>query len=169
MTQEDNFKKLCSLTTRVMGLPDGALALKSRKRPLQVARAIAGYIARTEEDIHRTIIGKVLNRHRSLIYHYELRHKPLYKSCPVYRDTFNKVYKAYKDIGGTKDFFFDKDFMKSYLLKNGVKETLDPDVLLEVTSGQVKCIIKTSYFDFSSQLENVNLALQDYHFTVKII
>ena len=59
--------------------------------------------------------------------------------------------------------------MKSYLLKNGVEETLDPDVLLEVKSGQADCIIKTSYFDFSNQLENVKLALKNYHFTVKII
>ena len=169
MTAEDNFKNLCNLTTRVLGLPDGSLALRSRKRPLQVARAIAGYIGRTEENIHRTIIGKVLNRDRSLIYHYELRHKSLYKTCPIYRDTFNKIYAAYKNVGGTKEFFLDKDFMKSYLLKNGVKETLESNVLLEVRSGQVKCIIKTSYFDFSNQLENVKLALKNYHFTVKII
>ena len=147
MTEEDNFKNLCNLTTRVLGLPDGSLALKSRKRPLQVARAIAGYLGRTEEDIHRTIIGKVLNRNRSLIYHYESRHKSLYKTCPIYRQSFNK----------------------SYLLKNGVFETLDSDVLLEVTSAQVKCIIKTSYFDFNNQLENVKLALKNYHYTVKII
>ena len=169
MTAKDTFKNLCDLTTRVLGLPDGALALKSRKRPLQVARAITGYIARTEENIHRTIIGEGLNRDRSLIYHYELRHKPLYKTCPVYRDSFNKIYKAYKDVGGTKEFFVDKDFMKSYLLKNGVTETLDSDVLLEIQSGQVKCIIKTSYSDFSNQLENVKLALKNYHYTVKII
>jgi hypothetical protein len=169
MTEEDNFKYICNLTTRVLGLPDGALALRSRKRPLQVARAIAGYIGRSEEDIHRTIIGKELNRHRSLIYHYEYRHKPLYKSCPIYRDTFNKVYKAYKDVGGTKEFFLNKDFMKSYLLKNGVKETLNAEVLLEVTSGQIKCIIKTSYYDFSNQLENVKLALRNYHYTIKMI
>tara|TARA_R110000824_G_scaffold200679_1_gene384704 strand:+ start:840 stop:1349 length:510 start_codon:yes stop_codon:yes gene_type:complete len=169
MTEEDNFKYICTLTTRVLGLPNGALALRSRKRPLQVARAIAGYIGRTEENIHRTIIGKGLNRHRSLIYHYEYRHKHLYKSCPIYRDTFNKVYKAYKDIGGTKEFFLDKDFMRNYLLKNGVVETFEADVLLEVTSAQVKCIIKTSYFDFSNQLKNVKLALKNYHYTVKII
>ena len=59
--------------------------------------------------------------------------------------------------------------MKSYLLKNGVKETLDSDVLLEVKSGQVKCKIKTSYFDFSNQLENVKLALKNYHYSIKII
>ena len=169
MNAEDDFKIICSLTTRVLGLPDGSLALRSRKRPLQVARAVAGYIARTEENIHRSIIGKGLNRHRSLIYHYELRHKPLYKSCPIYRDTFNRVYKAYKDIGGVKEFFLDKDFMKSYLLRNGIKEAVDSNVLLEVTSGQVTCVIKTSYFDFSNQLENIKLALKNYHYTIKII
>ena len=169
MTAEDNFKNLCNLTTRVLGLPDGALSLRSRKRHLQVARSVAAYLGRTEEDIHRTIIGKVLNRNRSLIYHYEHRHKPLYKTCPIYRDTFNKIYTAYKNVGGTKEFFLDKDFMKGYLLKNGVKETLEPNVLLEVTSGQVKCIIKTSYFDFSNQLKNIKLALKNYHFSVKII
>jgi hypothetical protein len=169
MTEEYNFKNLCNLTTSVLGLPKGSLALKSRKRPLQVARAIAGYIGRSEEGIHRTVIGKVLNRNRSLIYHYEYTHKGNYATCPVYRKTFNLIYKAYKDIGGTKEVFLDGAFMKSYLLKNGVEETLDSDVLLEVKSGQVKCIIKTSYFDFSNQLENVNLALNNYHYTIKII
>ena len=169
MTEEYNFKNLCNLTTSVLGLPKGSLALKSRKRPLQVARAIAGYIARSEEDIHRTIIGKVLNRNRALIYHYEKTHKGNYATCPVYRKTFNLIYKAYKDIGGTKDVFLDGTFMKSYLLKNGVEETLDPDVLLEIKSGQSDCIIKTSYFDYTNQLENVNLALKNYHYTIKII
>jgi hypothetical protein len=169
MTEEYNFKNLCDLTTSVLGLPKGSLALKSRKRPLQVARAIAGYIGRIEEDIHRTIIGKVLNRNRSLIYHYERTHKGNYATCPVYRKTFNLIFKAYKDIGGTKALFLDGAFMKSYLLKNGVKETLDSDVSLEVKSGRAICKIKTSYFDFSNQLENVNLALKNYHFTVKII
>ena len=48
MIAEYNFKFICNLTTKVMGLPDGALATKSRKRQLQVARSISGYIARTE-------------------------------------------------------------------------------------------------------------------------
>jgi hypothetical protein len=169
MTEEYNFKNLCDLTTSVLGLPKGSLALKSRKRELQVARAITGYIARSEEDIHRTTIGKVLNRDRSLIYHYEHTHKGNYATCPVYRKTFNLIYKAYKDIGGTKEVFLDGAFMRSYLLKNGVKEILDFNVILEVKSGQVVCKIKTSFFDFSNQLENVNLALKDYHYTIKII
>ena len=169
MTEKYNFKILCDLTTSVLGLPKGSLAFKSRKRPLQVARAIAGYIGRTEENIHRTIIGKVLNRDRSLIYYYEHTHKGNYATCVVYRNAFNKVYKAYKDIGGTKDIFVDRDFMKSYLLQNGVKETLNHEVLLEVKSGQAICNIKTSYLDFSNQLENVKLALKNYHFSVKII
>ena len=169
MTEEYNFKNICDLTTKLLGLPDDALALKSRKRPLQVARAIAGYIGRTEEDINQKTIGKVLNRDRTLIYHYENTHKSNYANCEVYRNTFNKVYKAYKDIDGIKEVFVDSDFMKSYLLKNDVVETLKPEVILEVKSGQVKCKIKTSYFDFSNQLEIVKLALKNYHYTIKII
>jgi hypothetical protein len=54
-------------------------------------------------------------------------------------------------------------------LKNGVSMVYGGDVSLEVKSGQVKCIIKTSYLDFSNQLENVKLALENYHYTIKII
>ena len=169
MTEEYNFKNLCNLTTRIMGFPDGSLALRSRKRPLQVARAVAGYIGITEADITREVIAKVLNRDRSLIYHYEKKHKENYKTWSLYRETFNRIYKAYLDIDGTKDVFIDGDFMKSYLLKNGVKEIPKADVLLEVKSGQVKCVIKTNYFDFSNQLENVKLALKNYHYSIKII
>ena len=169
MTEEYNFKCICSLTTRVLGFPDGSLSTKSRKRPLQAARAVASYIARTEEDIHRAIIGKVLKRNRSNIYHYEKTHKKYFATCLVYRNTFDKVYKAYLDIDGTKEVFTDKDFMKSYLLNKGVSEKLNSDVKLKIKSGRVSCTIKTSYFDFSNQLENVKLALKNYHYTVKII
>tara|TARA_R110000824_G_scaffold314402_1_gene501259 strand:+ start:448 stop:957 length:510 start_codon:yes stop_codon:yes gene_type:complete len=169
MIAEYNFKCICDLTTSVLGLPKGSLALKSRKRPLQVARSISGYIARTEEDIDRKIIAKGLNRDRSLIYHYEKSHKHHYATCLVYRNTFNKIYKAYKDLNGTKEVFVDNDFMKHHLLQNGVIETLDPEVLLEIKSGQCICVIKTSYMDFSNQLENVKFVLKNYHYTIKII
>jgi len=169
MTEEFNFKCICNLTTEVLGFPDGSLSTKSRKRPLQAARAVASYIARSEEDIHRSIIGKVLNRDRSLVYHYEKTHKKFFSTCLVYRDTFDKVYKAYKDIDGTKEIFSDKDFMKSYLLKNGVSEKQKSDVILQVVSGKTSCNINTNYFDFSNQLEYIKLALVEHHYTIKII
>jgi hypothetical protein len=169
MIEEYNFKSICNLTTRVMGLPDGSLALKSRKRPLQVARSIAGYIGITEEDINRNIIAKVLNRDRTVTYHWQNKHKKNFAHCIIYRTSFEKIYKAYKDINGTKKVFVDNDLMKHHLLKNGVVETLDPEVLLEIKSGQALCVIKTSYFEFSNQLENVKFALKNYHFTIKII
>ena len=74
MTEEINFKAICNLTTSVMGLPDGSLALKSRKRLLQSSRSIAAYIGLTEEDIHRNVIAKVLNRDRAVTYHYESKY-----------------------------------------------------------------------------------------------
>ena len=169
MTEELNFKSICDLTTNILGMPKGALSLKSRKRPLHVARSVAAYIARSEEDIHRNIIGKGLNRDRSLIYHYEKNHKKHYKTCLVYRNTFNKIYNAYKTMDSEKEIFINGSLMRDHLLRGGVKEDVKPDVLIEVKSGKAKCIINTSYFDFSNQLENVKLAMEKYHYTVKII
>ena len=169
MTEEYNFKCICSLTTNTLGLPDGSLSTKSRKRPLQAARAVASYIARTEEDIHRSIIGKVLNRDRSLIYHYEKTHKKYFSTCLVYRNIFNKVYKAYMNIDGTKDFFLKGNKMRTFLLKNGVSMLYGGDITLEVTSGKAMCKIKTSYFEYLNQLEYIKLALKNYHYSVKII
>jgi hypothetical protein len=169
MTEEDNFKNLCHLTTRVLGLPDGSLASKSRRSELQIPRSVASVIAMMEDDIHPLIIAKVIKRDRCSVYHYQNTHKSNYANKEKYRNIFNKIYRSYKDLEGTKDFFLDSDYMRGYLLKNGVSVTCGGDVSLEVKSGQVKCIIKTSYFDFSNQLENVKLALKDYHFTIKII
>tara|TARA_R110000737_G_scaffold333765_1_gene351640 strand:+ start:150 stop:659 length:510 start_codon:yes stop_codon:yes gene_type:complete len=169
MIQEYNFKSICNITTRVMKLPKDSLSLKSRKRELQAARSVAGYIGRTEEDIPPKIIAKVLKRNRTLIYHFEHSHKKNYANCEIYRNTFNKVYLEYKNIDGDKDIFLDGDYMKNFLLKNKVTEVKKPDVFLEIKSGQVKCIINTSYFDFSNQLESIKFALQKYHYTIKII
>ena len=150
-------------------MPKGSLALRSRKRPLQVARSVAAYIGMSQENTHRKIIGKVLNRDRSITYHYENRHKFLYRSCSLYRDTFSKVFKAYKNIDDEKDIFINGKLMKKYLLKSGVTECENSDVILEVNSGEAACKINTSYFDYSNQLKNINIALKNYHYTIKII
>lgn len=168
MTTEDNFKDLCNLTTSVLGLPKGSLGEKTRKQDVQIARTIASVIARTEEDIHQTVIAKVINRDRSLIYHYEKMHKSNYRSWVKYRDGFNKVYTAYKDISSSKMTFIDAELLKRHLLSNGVQES-KPQVLLEVTSGETCCTIKTSYLDFSNQLENVKLAMSNYNYSAKIL
>ena len=168
MTEEDNFKNICNLTTNLMGFEEGSLSLKSRKRPLQVARSVAAYIGLTEEKIHRTIIADGLDRDRSLIYHYEKSHKGNYATCIIYRNTFNKVYTAFKNIDKSKKTFLDDDYMKRYLLRNGVKQSPKAQVFLEVTSGDAMCVILTSYFDYENQMKNVKLALKDYHFKIKI-
>lgn len=169
MTEEDNFKNICNLTTKLMGFKDGSLSSKSRKRPLQVARSVAAYIGLTEEKIHRTIIAKILNRDRSLIYHYQNSHKINYAKCIIYRNTFNKVYRGWKDIESTKLTFLHDDFLKTHLIQSGIRENKKAQVCVEVKSGEAKFILKTSYFDFSDQLENIKLAMANYHYTIKII
>jgi hypothetical protein len=169
MTEELNFKSICNLTTNTMGLPEGSLALKSRKRPLQVARSIAGYIGLTEESIHRNIIAKALNRDRAVTYHYETGHDKNFKHCIIYRNSFTKIYKAYKEVDGIKDIFVNKKHMRNHLLQNGVTEKLNSDVTLQIKSGEIICNIKTSYFDFSNQIKNIKLAMKNYHYTTKIL
>ena len=169
MKEELNFKALCSLATRAAGLPEGSLSFKDRTMNLQAARASACYIALTEEKTNRNVIAKILNRDRTITYHYEQTHKKNFNKCSVYRNTFTKIYKEYKNIDGEKDIFVSKKSLKNYLLQNNVVESENTDVLLEIKSGEVSCIIKTTYFDYSNQLENISFALEDYHYTVKII
>ena len=168
MTAKDNFIHICNLTTNVMGLRKGSLAYKSRKTELQIPRMVAAVIGRTEEGINHSIIAEVLNRHRASIYHYEKCHQGHY-TWEKYRDIFNKVYMAYKQIEQSKNVFVDKYYMKEFLLKNGVKESPKLEAKIMVKSGRVSIIIITSYMDFSNQLENIKFALRDYKYEMQIL
>ena len=168
MTAKDNFIHICNLTTNVMGLRKGSLAYKSRKTELQIPRMVAAVIGRTEEGINHSIIAEVLNRHRASIYHYEKCHQGHY-TWEKYRDIFNKVYMAYKQIEQSKKVFIDKYYMKEFLLKNGVKESPKLEAKIMVKSGRVSIIIITSYMDFSNQLENIKFALRDYKYEMQIL
>jgi hypothetical protein len=168
MTERDNFIQICNLTTSLMGLEKGSLALKSRKQNLQVPRMVASMVARIEDKIPHTIIADVLNRHRTLVYHYEKMHKGNYV-WKKYRDAFNKVYIAYKKMESEKKIFVDKYRMKEYLLKNGVKQSEKNEVRIMIKSGKVGVIIVTSYMDFSNQLENIKFALEDYKYKMEIL
>lgn len=169
MKEELNFKALCSLATRVAGLPEGALAFKNRSKNIQAARASACYIALTEENINRNIIAKILKKDRTATYHYQVTHKKKFKNCDVYRNTFTKIYKEYKSLEDKKDFFESDTKLYSFLLKNNVSESKKSDVKLEVKSGEATCFIKTNYFDYLNQLKNISLALNNYHYNVNII
>lgn len=54
MTEETNFKAICGIATTVLGMPHGSLSLKTRKRPIQVARAASAYIAMKEDTYIET-------------------------------------------------------------------------------------------------------------------
>ena len=168
MTAKDNFIHICNLTTSVMGLRKGSLAYKSRKTELQIPRMVAAVIGRTEEGINHSIIAEVLNRHRASIYHYEKCHQGHY-TWEKYRNIFNKVYMAYKQIEQSKNVFIDKYYMKEFLLKNGVKESPKNEAQILIKSGRISAIISTSYMDFSNQLENVKFALRDYKYEMEIL
>ena len=169
MTEETNFKAICGIATTVLGMPHGSLSLKTRKRPIQVARAASAYIAMKEDNIHRNVIADVLNRDRAVTYHYQAMHKKLYATCLVYRNTFNKIYNAYTTIEDSKKTFFDLFQLKDYLRKNDVNDSVKHQVTIRVKSGDVGTDIKVSYRDFYNQLENVKLALQNFKYEIEVI
>ena len=168
MTPKDNFIHICNLTTSVMGLRKGSLAFKTRKTEIQIPRMVASVIGRIEENISHSVIAEVINRHRASIYHYEKCHQSHY-TWEKYREVFNKVYMAYKQIEQSKKVFLDRHYMKEFLLKNGVKENIKDEVRIMLKSGRIGVIIKTSYMDFSNQLENIKFALRDYKYEMEIL
>ena len=169
MTAEDNFKNLCNLTTSVMGLRKGSLSQKSRRTELQIPRAVAAVISRLEDETHQTVIAKVLNRNRSLVYHYEKMHNANYSSWEKYRDTFNKIYMAYTSIRNSKKEFFDLQHLQDHLRQSGVIASNKHQTSIRIKCGKVGTDVKVSYRDFYNQLELCKLALQDYKFEIEII
>jgi len=169
MKQEQDFKNLCNLTTSLLGMRKGSLALKSRKVEYQVPRAVVSVIARMEDDIHRGVIGKVLKRDRTSVNHYERNHSSNYASWGLYRDTFNKIYNAYISIKDARKTFYSLKDMQTYLWDNKVRNDVNKQTCLQITSGKYQVDIKVSYRNFYNQLENIKLALQDYNYDLKII
>ena len=169
MIQEDNFKNLCDLTTRLVGLRKGSLSYKSRKQEYQIPRSVASVVARMIDETHRTIIAKELKRDRSLIYHYEKMHEFNYRSFPKYRKVFNLVYNAYSSIQGSKRTFSDSRELEIYLRENGVSNSDKYQTIIKVTSGRAECNIRLSYKDFYNQLELCKFALTDCNYNLEII
>ena len=106
MTGEENFKRLCRLTTEVLDLPKDSLSLKSRSSKLQIPRSVVSVIAIMEDDIHPTIIAKIINRHRCSVYHYRDTHKHNYANKEKYRNIFNKVLKLENIKLALKNYHF---------------------------------------------------------------
>ncbi len=169
MNSENNFKNLCDLTTSLVGLPKGSLALKSRKIEYQVPRMVAAMVARLEDETHREVIAKVLDRDRTSVNHYERCHSGNYASYPLYRDTFNKVYNAYAEIKDAKLTFVDLYNLQEHLRKNGVHDSSNHQTTIRIVSGKFGTDIKVSYKDFYNQLELCKLALQNYQHEIEVI
>ena len=169
MIAEDNFKNLCDLTTRLVGLKKGSLSYRSRKSEFQIPRSVASVIARMVDDIHPNIIAKEIKRDRVSVYHYEKTHESNYSSFPKYREIFNKVYNAYSSIQGSKRVFVNLHHLRQHLKDNGVYNSIKQQTTIRITSGEVGIDIKVSYKDFYNQLELCKLALQDCKYNLEII
>lgn len=169
MNAENNFKNLCDLTTSLVGLPKGSLSHKSRKLKYQVPRMVAAMVSRIEDNTHRSIIAKVLDRDRTSVNHYERNHSNNYSSFVLYRDTFNKVYNAYTEMKGAKLTFIDMYNLKEHLRRNGIHDSLKHQTTIRIKAGKFGTDVKVSYRDFYNQLELCKMALQNYQYEIEVI
>ena len=169
MTQEDNFKNLCNLTTELVGLPKGSLSCKSREHKYQIPRAVISMVARLEEKVHQTVIAKELKRDRSLIYHYEKCHDMNYKTYPKYRKAFIDVYIAYCNQKKKKKYFKTQASFQKFLDKNNICSSETYNTELALRSGNFYVTLQLTHQDFYNVIEIIKFALKDYHYEYKVI
>ena len=166
ITDKEKFEHICNLTTSLVGLRKGSLSFKSRKQEIQLPRLVAANIGRLDK-IHHRVIADVLNRDRSLIYHYENTHCGNYTNWKQYRECFNLVHQAFTEIEESKPSFQDNRALKRHLLEF-VKESNKHQVEILITSGKVGCKIITSYKEFSYVLKNIKFALANFNHSIDI-
>jgi|TARA_R110001592_G_scaffold338410_1_gene625444 hypothetical protein len=168
MNAEENFIELCKLAEGLCNLDEGSLALKSRKHKFAVTRSAVSCVARQVDGTHQTVIAKVLNRDRSLIYHYDKMHRSNYETWILYRKTFDKVFRAYLESEKKKRVFKDVLQMKNHLNHFGVKHSDTCQQIIKIKSEKLELDIILSYKDFYNQLELIKLALKDYKYNIEI-
>ena len=166
ITDKKEIKELCDIATNIVGLEQGSLISKSRKQPYTLARQVVSNIC-LDKGIHFETIAKVLNRHRTNIYHYHKKHKDNFKHWVQYRSLFTKAYNNYKDNKKEQKTFFNAQDLRSFLFSNGVS-TSEGNIFIIVKSGLLKTSIRTSYKDFSNTLENIRIALTDYQYKIDV-
>tara|TARA_B110000495_G_scaffold32369_1_gene25135 strand:+ start:1652 stop:2179 length:528 start_codon:yes stop_codon:yes gene_type:complete len=169
MTPRQNFKNLCNLTTELVGLPKGSLSNRSREQKYQVPRAVISVIARQEENIHRDVIGKGIDRDRTCINHYEKFHTANYKSYELYRKTYIDVYIAYCSQKKQKKYFKTQESFNKFLDKHNINSSETHNTELALRSGKFYVILQLSHEDFYNVIEIIKFAFKDYHYEYKVI
>ena len=169
MTPRQNFKNLCNLTTELVGLPKGSLSNRSREQKYQVPRAVISVIARQEENIHRDIIGKGIDRDRTCINHYEKFHKANYKSYEIYRKTYIDVYIAYCNQKKQKKYFKTQESFNKFLDKHNINSSETHNTELALRSGKFYVILQLTHEDFYNVIEIIKFAFREHHYEYKVI
>jgi len=169
MTDKDNFKNLCNLTTELVGLPKGSLSKKTRKVEYQRPRAVVSMIALLEENIHKDVIGAGIKRDRTCINHYEKFHEMNYKSYPAYRKTFIDVYIAYCNHKKQKLYFNTQKDFEDFLAVKNIKSSPTYNTELCLRSGNLFVVLQLSHADFYNVIEIIKFALKDYQYQYKVI
>tara|TARA_R100001463_G_scaffold126230_1_gene183842 strand:+ start:526 stop:1068 length:543 start_codon:yes stop_codon:yes gene_type:complete len=172
MTDREKFNQICDLTTEIVGLQKGDLALNIRKHKYLVPRRVAAVIGKKYQKIHSTIIADIIKVHRTSIIHYMKKHQSDYDTFPLYEETFNKVYAAYDKSEKIKIVFTDKQELAKCLINAGIKictKEENQQVKIQITSGKQKYILPTNYLEISNNKKIIEKALIGVDYSTKVI
>jgi len=169
MTDREKFEQICDLTTEIVGLRQGDLALDIRTHKYLIPRKVATVIGRMIKDIHSEIIADIIKKDRTTVLHYMNKHQVDYKSFPLYRDTFNKVYAAYDKSEKIKVVFPNRHELCKCLIDAGIKIAAKPQVKIKITSGKAKYMLPTTYLEFSKNIDIIKNALKEVDYSTEII
>ena len=159
ITDKEVVENICNIATKVCRLRKGVLKTRTRVQKIHLPRMVVSNISLVEKGIHYNTIAEVLKRHRSSIYYYEKYHEIYYSHWDHYRRIYNKVYNAYTD--GKKAQLKEVD-LKDLLKDAEIFNRKDPQVFIDVLVGEASTSIKSTYKDFTADVEGIKRALKDY-------
>ena len=164
LTETRQVEKILKVAEKIFDLKEGLIKSSSRKQYIHLPRMAISNLANIEKGIHYNTIGDVLNRDRTSIYHYTLKHQELYGTWQKYRNTFNELYSACIKEG------------KKCLKRFEIKKILDKNkiygssgkVTIVVTSGFSSYKLSSDYKDFTGKIEKIKFVLKKYSHDISI-
>jgi hypothetical protein len=166
MEDKEKFENICDFTTVALGLPKGVLSSNSRKFKISLGRQIASVIG-FNKGVKRELMASIMNTNRTSTYYYTKEHESKFNSCIVYAKGYTKTLFSYEKIKPNTKVFLEELWLIKHLKKNGLKESINPEIIFTLTSGKIKHHFKSDCFAFSNDYDNIKKAIKGYNCKLK--
>ena len=138
----------------------------SRKRPILIARAVAGNILMRVERFKPARLHQLINRDRASFYHYDRIHDKEYGLWDEYTELYDAVKEAYL---GNINTDITKDKMTEIFFNSNIPlKVSEPGFIISFNIGKTKEFIEVDSLDLSDTLDEIRAAFKDYDYDFNI-